>query len=101
MKTTTRATLIVGALLGAVALAATSAMAEDKKLGELLDEGYTIQAVTTIDEDMAKRMAGSDSWKDDLMITMQRGSEVAFCHFVLGITTTGDGFKDGTCRIMK
>jgi hypothetical protein len=92
--------LIGGALFGATS----DASAEEAlpKLRELLGQGYAIKELTVIPQEVVQRMAGDATWKDDLMVTLQRGSQVAFCHVVLSVTLTqGTGFLDTTCQVQR
>ncbi len=72
-----------------------------KTLGELLTEGYQVHSVTVIDQATAKRMSGSDAWQDDLMLTLVKGGDFAFCNFALSVVMTGVGLKSGNCSVAQ
>lgn len=71
-------------------------------LRDLLTQGYDIKSMTIIPQEVARRMANSDQWADDLMITLQHGVTLAICHVRLDSTLTGGtGFLDITCVVDK
>lgn len=72
-----------------------------KTVSELLTEGYQIHSVTIIDQATAKRMSGNDSWQDDIMLTLTKGTDFAFCHSALSVTTNGLGLKSTQCNMAQ
>lgn len=93
-------------LAAAPAAPAQTAAAEPPKvitrtMSQLLADGFTIQSVTVIDEQTARRMSGDASWKDDLMFTLVKGGDFAFCHYALSIVTSGIGLKNGPCNVAQ
>lgn len=96
------AKILAASFLGATLLAAApgAQAASSAKMRDLLGQGFQVRAVSVISEAVARRMADNSKWADDLMITLQKGTQLAFCHAALGMTLTqGTAFLDGPCSV--
>jgi len=90
--------LAASALLVATPLAAMAD--EGVKFGELLKRGYEVKTTNLLPEEVAKRVGGAD-WKDGVMLVLQKGDSVAFCHFTLRGTINPDGMLANNCFLAK
>src|ERR1700710_2793312 len=83
----------------AVMLAAGAAKAEEQPMRQLLAHGYTIVGTAIVPSDFSQRAMGSEGWKDELLITLQRGDSVAFCHTLFAATVDNDAVLDVSCFV--
>lgn len=72
-----------------------------KTIGQLLGEGYRLHSITVIDQATARRMSQNDSWQDDLLLTLTRDGDFAFCNFALNVVTSGIGMKNAPCSVAQ
>lgn len=82
------AAMALAAPLGLLAGEAHAAVVRD-----LLSQGFEVKSTVLIPQDVAQRGIGSD-WKDDLMLVLQKGTQLAFCHGVLSLATNAGNFDD-------
>jgi hypothetical protein len=63
--------------------------------------GFEIKSVVFMPEDMARR-AGGSTWTDGVVITLQKGATLAFCHFTVKATLSSDPkILDGKCNVWR
>ena len=91
--------LAAGGLASIAALAAaTPAMADTATLRTLLGQGFVVRGTDVISADVIQRAVNNAKWVDDYLMTLQRGSQIAFCHVALGATLDAASFVDqATC----
>jgi hypothetical protein len=75
-------------------LMATYAEARPITLREALAMGFEVKSTTFIAATDINRVMGSTEWKDDVLLTLQRGSQLAFCHMLASSTANIEGDAD-------
>ena len=75
-----------------------AAMAEVRTLRDLLADGFEIKGTSFIAADVLQR-AIDPSWQDGVLLTLQSGSQVAFCHGTLASTADAATFVELQCTV--
>jgi hypothetical protein len=75
-------------MVSVLGLTAGSAIGAPLTLRQLLAEGFEVKSTSVIPADVVKRAMNNDAWIDDVMLTLQRGQQIAFCH--LGLVATAN-----------
>ena len=57
----------------------------DVSMRQLLRDGFQIRSENVIAEDISRRI-GDQNWTDGLLVTLQKGTAIAFCHYTLKST---------------
>jgi hypothetical protein len=94
--------LPTAAVLGLVLAAPVAAQQpESLTMRQALAGGFEIKSVTFMPEDMARR-AGGSNWTDGVVITLQKGTMLAFCHFTVKATLSSDAqMLGGKCVVWR
>ena len=69
-------------------------------LGDLLKAGWIVVDTEVIDKDVINRTMSHTEWVDDLLITLQKDSGIAFCHIPLVSTSTDPNVLINLCHVV-
>lgn len=89
-----RTLFLSGVMLLAVAGASNAGTA---KLKDLLSEGFTIVGTTVGSSAVVSNALGQPNSPDELVITLQRAGDIAFCHFYYSATYSNETIPDADC----
>jgi hypothetical protein len=65
---------------------------------ELLAAGFEIKTGTVVTQDVLQR-AINPGWRDGYLLVLQKGTQVALCHTVLGDTNSADTLVNSVCSV--
>ena len=90
--------------LAAAALAAGmmtgSAFAENVAMGALLADGWQVVDTEVVSKEIVVRAMGNADWTDDVLITLQKGAGLAFCHVSLLGTVSDANLLTYNCHTL-
>lgn len=79
-------------------LASGNALGGSVPLGDLLADGWQVVDTEVVSKDIAVRAMGNADWADDVLITLQKGAGLAFCHVTLLGTSTDPNLLTYDCQ---
>ena len=103
MKTCRTITALTAAMLTGLAIVSAQAeqQAPAQTMEQLLGEGFEIKGQSVIPLGVAQRI-GDTTWQDGLLVTLQKGSVLAFCHYGLKSTRFPSGLtKINSCSTTR